>query len=139
MALDIKRHREKIKGAKPEFNLVPFIDVLFTLLIFLVVSTNFSGAEIAEIDGGAGKPNITDTTGDSEYYLLPVSGLEKVIVNGQDMSSLIKRHAIAVQTRVIDEGEINIRPREKSIIITTPPGMSPEQAVRSPDWLKNYS
>ena len=133
MALDIKRHREKIKGAKPEFNLVPFIDVLFTLLIFLVVSTNFSGAEIAEIDGGAGKPNITDTTGDSEYYLLPVSGLEKVIVNGQDMSSLIKRHAIAVQTRVIDEGEINIRPREKSIIITTPPGMSPEQAVRSPD------
>ena len=134
MALDIKRHRNKLKESKPEFNLVPFIDVLFTLLIFLVASSSFNTAGIDDAtDGGTGKPNLTDTSGDSEYYLLPVSGLEKVIVNGQDMSSLIRNHAIAVQTRVIDEGEINIKPREGVITITTPPDMTPEQAVQSPN------
>ena len=134
MTLDIKRHRDKMKGTKPEFNLIPFIDILFTLLIFLVASSSFNAANVDDAtDGGTGKPNITDTLGDSEYYLIPVAGLEKVIVNGQDMSSLVRNHAIAVQTRVIDEGEINIKPKEKVVIITTPSGMSPEQAVRSPN------
>jgi biopolymer transport protein ExbD len=133
MALDIKRHREQINDTKPQFNLVPFIDILFTLLIFLVITSSFSGGGTDGANEGAtGKPNITDTTGNSEYYLLPVAGLEKVIVNGQDMSSLIKDHSIAVQTKVIDEGEINIKPKDRAIIITTPSGMSPEQAVRSP-------
>lgn len=134
MSLDIERHKEKLKDTSPQFNLVPFIDILFTLLIFLVVTSSFSGAGIQDAaDGATGKPNITDTTGNSEYYLIPVAGLEKVIVNGQDMSPpLIKDHAIAVQTKVIDEGEISIKPKERSIIIVTPPGMSPEQAVRSP-------
>jgi len=134
MTLDVKKHREKIKENKPEFNLVPFIDIIFTLLIFLVVTGSFSSAGVGDAtDGGTGKPNVTDTSGNSEYYLLPIAGLEKVIVNGQDMSSLIKNHAIAVQTRVMDEGEINIKPREKTVIITTPPGMTPEQSVRSPE------
>ena len=134
MALDIQKHRNKIKEGKPEFNLVPFIDVLFTLLIFIVASSSFNTAGIDDVtDGGTGKPNLTDTAGDSEYYLLPVAGLEKVIVNGQDMSSLVRNHAIAVQTRVIDEGEINIKPREKTITITTPPNMTPEQAVQPPN------
>lgn len=134
MTLDIKRHREQIKATKPEFNLVPFIDILFTLLIFIVVTSSFSSSGIdSATDGATGKPNITDTSGSSEYYLLPIAGLEKVTVNGQDMSSLIKNHAIAVQTRVLDEGEINIKPKEKAVVIITPPGMTPEQAVRSPD------
>jgi len=135
MALDIKRHREQISKTKPEFNLVPFIDILFTLLIFLVVSSSFNSAGIddATDNGATGKPNLTDTTGTSGYYLLPVAGLEKVIVNGEDMSSLVRNHAIAVQTKVIDEGEINIKPRERVIIITTPPGMTPQEAVRSPN------
>jgi len=134
MALDIKRHREQIMGTKPEFNLVPFIDILFTLLIFIVVTTSFNSAGITDAtDSGTGKPNITDTSGDAEYYLLPVAGLEKVVVNGQDMSSLIKNHAIAVQTRVMDEGDISIKADEKAVIITTPPGMTPEQSVRSPN------
>lgn len=136
MALDIKRHREQIMGTKPEFNLVPFIDILFTLLIFLVVSSSFNsagGGIDGATDSATGKPNITDTSGNSEYYLLPVAGLEKVVVNGQDMSSLIKNHAIAVQTRVMDEGDISIKSQERTVIITTPPGMTPEQSVRSPD------
>jgi len=137
MALDIKKHREKIKENKPEFNLVPFIDIMFTLLIFLVVSSSFSSAGVSDgtdnaTDGATGKPNLTDTSGNSEYYLLPIAGLERVVVNGQDMSSLVKNHAIAVQTRVLDEGEITIKPRERIVTITTPPDMPPEQAVRSP-------
>jgi len=130
MTLDVQKHRAKIKGKKPEFNLVPFIDILFTLLIFLVVASSFNSASVE--DGGSGKPE-SDTSGSSQYYLFPVANLEKVIVNGEDMSHLIKGSSIAVHTDVIDYGEIIIKPKERSIIITAPTGMSPSEAVRSPE------
>ncbi|MDR0900328.1 MAG: biopolymer transporter ExbD [Methanobrevibacter sp.] len=129
MKLDVKRHREKIKGENPQFNLVPFIDILFTILIFLVITSNFNAADM----DATGKPEASDTSGDSEYYLFPVANLEKVTVNGQDMSDLIRSSSIAVHSKVIDEGEIIIKPKDRSIIITTPSGMSPDQAVKSPE------
>lgn len=117
MSLDIERHKEKLKDTSPQFNLVPFIDILFTLLIFLVVTSSFSGAGIQDAtDGATGKPNITDTTGNSEYYLIPVAGLEKVIVNGQDMSPLIKDHAIAVQTKVIVKEKL-VQNQKKDLLL----------------------
>jgi len=73
--------------------------------------------------------------GPSEYYLIPVAGLENVTVNGKDMSSLIKDNAIAVHTQVIDGGEIIIKPKNGMIIITTPQGMSADEAVRSPSTI----
>ena len=130
MTLDIQKHRSKIKGKKPDFNLVPFIDILFTLLIFLVVASSFNSANLA--DGGSGKP-VSDSSGDSKYYLFPVANLQKVVVNGVDMSYLIKDSSIAVHTDVIDQGEIIIKPKERSIIITAPDGMDPSEAVHSPE------
>ncbi len=129
MALDIKTHRKKIKAKNPEFNLVPFIDILFTILIFLVVSSSFNAGNV----DSSGKPDVSDTTGDSEYYLFPVANLEKVTVNGQDMSYLIKDSSIAVHSEVIDNGEINIKPKERSIIIIAPAGMDPSKAVHTPE------
>ena len=130
MALDVNKHRAKIKGKKPEFNLVPFIDILFTLLIFLVVASSFNAANLE--DGSSGKPE-PEILGNSKYYLFPVANLEKVIVNGVDMSHLIKDSSIAVHTNVIDHGEIIIKPKDRSIIITTPDSMIPDEAVRSPE------
>jgi len=130
MTLNVQKHRDKIKGKKPEFNLIPFIDILFTLMIFLIAASSFNPANVE--NGGAGKPE-SDISGTSEYYLFPVANLEKVIVNGQDMSYLIKNSAIAIHANVIDQGEINIKPKERSIIITTPSGMAPSEAVRSPE------
>jgi biopolymer transport protein ExbD len=129
MTLDVKKHREQIKRSSPQFNLVPFIDIIFTLLIFLVVTSSFSAENVAD---DAGKPNST-ASGPSEYYLFPVTGLQKVIVNGEDMSFLIRDSSIAIQTRVIDEGEIIIKPKERSITIKTPPGMDVNQAVQAPE------
>lgn len=128
MKIDINRHREQIKEDSPQFNLVPYIDILFTILIFLVLTSNFNAADM----DATGKPEASDTSGNSEYYLFPVANLEKVIVNGQDMSNLIIDNSIAVHSRVIDEGEIIIKPKDRTITITTPSGMSPEQAVESP-------
>lgn len=134
MALDIKSHKKKISGQKPVINLVPLIDIIFCLLIFLVVTSSFgetSSDETAVSDSsGTGKPNVTDTSGSQEYYLIPVHNLKTVTVNGQDMSHLIKNGGIGVHSRVIDEGEIITK--SGTIIITTPPGMSPEMAVKSP-------
>jgi biopolymer transport protein ExbD len=48
------------------------------------------------------------------------------------MSSDIRNSAIAVHTRVIDEGEIIIKPKDGTITITAPAGMSAEKAVSIP-------
>ena len=57
MAIDVRKHKKKISDNKPNINLVPLIDILFTIMIFLVVTSNFSAdiqtddADVAD-DGG---------------------------------------------------------------------------------------
>ncbi len=105
-------------------------------MIFLVVTSNFSATDAQADDssqaGGTGKPNVTDVSGNAEYYLVPVSNLHKVVVNGQDMSDVISQDAVGVKSNVIDGGQVQIKPGE--VIITTPPGVNPEDAVRSPQF-----
>lgn len=130
MALDVNKYRNKLRDNNPRFNMVPFIDVVFTILIFLMVTSSFGAAD--QTQSASGKPQVTNQTGGpSEYYLIPVAGLKKVTVNGIDMSSYIKNGAIAVHTKVIDEGEIIIRPKNGEIIITTPSGFPVDQAVKA--------
>lgn len=135
MAIDIKSYKKKfLDDEKPNINLVPFIDILFTIMIFLVVTSNFSAvdAPIDATDSGAtGKPNVTDVSGDAEYYIVPVANLHKVTVNGVDRSDAISGGAVGVQAKVMDEGQMSIKPGE--IIITTPGGISPEKAVQRPN------
>lgn len=130
MAIDTNSYRRKLQTRQARVNLVPLIDVIFTILIFLMVTSSFQA--VADTSSSSGKPQISQSSGSSEYYLIPVAGLKKVIVNGVDMSSYIRNSAIAVHTRVIDEGEISIKPKEGAIIITAPAGMSPDKAVSIP-------
>jgi biopolymer transport protein ExbD len=136
MAIDVKKHKKKFLDQKPSINLVPFIDILFTIMIFLVVTSNFSATEVQTDDSdvasdATGKPNVTDVSGDQEYYVVPVANLHKVTVNGQDRSDAIAGSAVGVQARVIDEGQVIIKPGE--IVIETPPGISVDQAVQRPE------
>ena len=136
MAIDVRKHKKKFLDQKPSINLVPFIDILFTIMIFLVVTSNFSATDVQadtadDIDQGSGKPNVTDVSGDQEYYVVPVANLHKVTVDGQDRSDAIAGSAVGVQARVIDEGQVIIKPGE--IVIETPPGISVEQAVQRPE------
>jgi len=128
LAIDTRAYRNKLRSKQARVNLVPLIDVIFTILIFLMVTSSFQAVS----DTSSGKPDVSQTSGTSEYYLIPVAGLHNVTVNGVDMSSYIRNSAIAVHTQVIDQGEIIIRPKDGLIIITTPPGMSPEKAVSIP-------
>jgi biopolymer transport protein ExbD len=134
MTIDIKSYKKRfLEDQKPNINLVPFIDILFTIMIFLVVTSNFSAvdAPIDATDSGAtGKPNVTDVSGNAEYYVVPVANLHKVTVNGQDRSDAISGSAVGVLAKVMDEGQISIKPGE--IIITTPDGITPEDAVQRP-------
>lgn len=127
MAIDVKKYKKKVSNQKPNFNLVPFIDILFTIMIFIVVTSNFSAADVSDTGDGTGKPNVTDTSGAAEYYVMPVQNLHTVTVDGQDMSYLISNDAVGVHARVIDEGEVVIRPGE--IDITTPSGFNAADAV----------
>ena len=136
MAIDIGKHKKKVSDSKPNINLVPFIDILFTIMIFLVVTSNFSATDVQTddsdvVDDASGKPNVTDVSGDAEYYVMPVANLHKVTVNGQDRSDAIAGSAVGVQARVIDEGQVIIKPGE--VMITTPPGVPPEKAVQRPE------
>jgi biopolymer transport protein ExbD len=106
-------------------------------MIFLVVTSNFSATDVQadtaddQIEDAGGKPNVTDVSGDQEYYVMPVANLHKVTVNGQDYSDAIAGSAVGVQANVIDEGQVTIKPGE--IVITTPPGVPPEKAVQRPE------
>ena len=136
MAIDVGKHKKKVSDNKPNINLVPFIDILFTILIFFVVTSNFSATDVQTddadvVEDASGKPNVTDVSGDAEYYVMPVANLHKVTVNGQDRSDAIAGSAVGVQARVIDEGQVVIKPGE--IVITTPPGVSPDMAVQRPE------
>ena len=135
MAIDIKSYKKRfLDDEKPNINLVPFIDILFTIMIFLVVTSNFSDVDMpsdATDSGATGKPNVTDVSGDAEYYIVPVANLHKVTVNGVDRSDAIAGGAVGVQAKVMDEGQMSIKPGE--IIITTPNGISPEKAVQRPN------
>ena len=136
MAIDVRKHKKKFLDQKPSINLVPFIDILFTIMIFLVVTSNFSATDVQadtadDVDQGSGKPNVTDVSGDQEYYVVPVANLHKVTVDGQDRSDAIAGSAVGVQARVIDEGQVIIKPGE--IVIETPPGISVDQAVQRPE------
>lgn len=130
MAMDVNKYRNKLRDSNPRFNMVPFIDVVFTILIFLMVTSSFQAAD--QTLSVSGKPQVDQqSSGPSEYYLIPVAGLKKVTVNGIDMSAYIRNSAIAVHTTVIDEGEMVIRPKNGEIIITTPPGFPVDRAVRA--------
>ena len=136
MSIDVRGYKKKVLNQKPSINLVPFIDILFTIMIFLVVTSNFSATDVQadtadDIEDAGGKPNVTDVSGDQEYYIMPVANLHKVTVNGQDRSDAIAGSAVGVQANVIDEGQVTIKPGE--IVITTPPGVSPEKAVQRPE------
>ena len=136
MAIDVRKHKKKVLDQKPSINLVPFIDILFTILIFLVVTSNFSAdvqtdATDDVTQNASGKPNVTDVSGDQEYYVVPVAGLHKVVVNGKDRSDAIAGSAVGVQAKVMDQGEIKIKPG--LVEITTPPGVPPEVAVQRPE------
>ena len=41
-----KKKRKKFLNQQPSINLVPFIDILFTIMIFLVVTSNFSATDV---------------------------------------------------------------------------------------------
>ncbi len=136
MAIDVRNYKKKVLDQKPSINLVPFIDILFTIMIFLVVTSNFSATDVqtddaSVTDDSTGKPNVTDVSGDAEYYVVPVANLQKVTVNGQDRSDAILGSAVGVQAKVIDEGQVIIKPGE--IEITTPAGVSVDKAVQRPE------
>ena len=136
MAIDVRKHKKKFLNQKPSINLVPFIDILFTIMIFLVVTSNFSATDFQadaadDVEDGGGKPNVTDVSGDQEYYVVPVANLHKVTVNGQDRSDAISGNSVGVQANVIDQGQVIIKPGE--IVIETPPGVSVQDAVQLPE------
>lgn len=136
MAIDVRKHKKKVLDQKPSINLVPFIDILFTIMIFLVVTSNFSATDVQTddstvADDASGKPEVTDVSGDQEYYIVPVANLHKVTVDGQDRSDAIAGGAVGVHAKVIDEGQVIIKPGE--IVIESPAGISVDQAVQHPE------
>jgi biopolymer transport protein ExbD len=62
---------------------------------------------------------------------MPLNGLHKVTVNGVDKSEYIRNGAIAVHTRVMDEGQIIMDSASGSITIKSPAELE-DVAVRAP-------
>lgn len=132
MAIDTKRFKDKLGHQTPNINLVPLLDVIFTIMIFLLVLLSQHPMETpAEYSQEQVSAKPTSSTGDSEYYLLPLNGLKKVTVNGVDHSKDIRGGSIAVHTRVMDEGQIMMDSSSGTITITSPPDLV-DVAVKPP-------
>ena len=132
MTIDTKRFKDKIEQRSPNINLVPLLDVIFTIMIFLLVMLSqhpTNDVQNYTQDQISAKP--TSQSGTSEYYLLPLNGLHKVTVNGVDRSDMIRNGAVAVHTRVMDEGQIVIDSSSGSITIKSPEDIA-DIAVKAP-------
>lgn len=132
MTIDTKRFKDKIEQRSPNINLVPLLDVIFTIMIFLLVMLSqhpTNDIQNYTQDQISAKP--TSQSGTSEYYLLPLNGLHKVTVNGVDRSDMIRNGAVAVHTRVMDEGQIVIDSSSGSITIKSPDDIA-DIAVKAP-------
>ena len=131
MPIDTKHFKDKIQQNTPTINLVPLLDVIFTVMIFLLVMLSQHPTDMQGIvqDDVSGKP--VSNTGDSEYYLLPLEGLHSVTVNGIDKSSYIREGGIAVHTEVMDQGTITMDSASGTVVITAPDELV-EKAVRAP-------
>ena len=133
MAIDTQRVKNKVEHQTPNINLVPLLDVIFTIMIFLLVMLSQHPVDTLPEDYSpdqiSAKP--TTSTGDSEYYLLPLNGLRKVTVNGEDHSSDIRHGSIAVHTRVMDEGQIMMDSSTGTITINAPDDLV-DVAVKPP-------
>ena len=118
MTIDVKSYKEKVLNRKPAINLVPLIDILFTIMIFFGLRTSLLGGIIV----------IT-------LLIIPifVRSMDEVArqLPKELLDATYSLGATRLEANVIDEGQIQIKPGE--IIITTPAGVSPEEAVRSPN------
>lgn len=132
MSIDTKRFKDRIEQQTPKINIVPLLDVIFTIMIFLLVVLSQSPTDHPDSytqDQVSAKP--TSSSGTSQYYLLPLNGLTKVTVNGVDYSSDIRGGAIAVHTRVMDEGQIVMDASTGTITIQAPSDLA-NIAVKAP-------
>ncbi|MBQ6220414.1 MAG: biopolymer transporter ExbD [Methanosphaera sp.] len=133
MSIDTKRYKDKVAHQTPNINLVPLLDVIFTIMIFLLVVLSQHPLDQAPENYTQEQISSKPTTGmgDSEYYLLPLNGLKKVTVNGIDHSNDIRKGAIAVHTRVMDEGQIMMDSSTGTITIQSPEDLV-DVAVKAP-------
>ncbi len=132
MAIDTKRYKNKLQQSMPNINIVPLLDVIFTIMIFLLVMLSQQPTNTVDHyspDQISAKP--VSSSGTSEYYLIPLSGLHKVTVNDVDKSEYIRDSSIAVHTRVMDEGQILIDSSSGTITIESPKDIE-DKAVRAP-------
>ena len=117
MSIDTKRFKDKLNEKSPGINIVPLLDVIFTIMIFLLVMLSQTSMDVPDHysqDQVSAKP--TSSSGTSEYYLIPLNNLQHVTVNGVDYSKYIRGDSIAVHTRVMDEGKIVEKGTHESLL-----------------------
>lgn len=132
MSIDTKRFKDKLNEKSPGINIVPLLDVIFTIMIFLLVMLSQTSMDVPDHysqDQVSAKP--TSSSGTSEYYLIPLNNLQHVTVNGVDYSKYIRGDSIAVHTRVMDEGKIEMDSSTGTINIQAPSDLV-DKAVKAP-------
>ncbi len=133
MSIDTKRFKDKLNEKSPGINIVPLLDVIFTIMIFLLVMLSQTSMDVPDHysqDQVSAKPT-SSSSGTSEYYLIPLNNLQHVTVNGVDYSKYIRGDSIAVHTRVMDEGKIEMDSSTGTINIQAPPDLV-DKAVKAP-------
>ena len=115
-----KRHNSGAQASPPEINLIPFIDVLLVILIFLMISTTFTRYQELSItlpnaEGAASKSKPKDIS-------IAISSDGRVAVDG-------KRVAMDQLTQALSTSHKNTGSDNGPIVIIAADGKAPHQAV----------
>ncbi len=132
MSIDTEIFKDRLEQDSPNINIIPLLDAIFIIMIFLLVMLSQNPVNTPDQYSDyqiSAKP--TAQSGESEYYLLPLNGLQKVTVNGVDYSQDIRSGSIAVHTRVMDEGQIYMDSSTGTITIQAPEDLA-DVAVKPP-------
>lgn len=105
----------------PEINLIPLIDVLLVLIIFLVLTTTFSQVSGLEIDLPTGETAPSDAT--PNEILLAVSAAGDVLVNRQPVGGRNVEEIAAALARAIPAG------RDAPVVVINADAKAAHQSV----------
>ena len=100
-------HRARRRTAEVEVNLTPLIDVVFLLLIFFMISTQFKAA--AELDLDLPTSSAAQSTGDTQSVLVTVTKTGQYAVDQVRLPTSTEASLTAALQRSADIGTKGVR------------------------------
>ncbi len=124
--MNFRRQSKFAKADEPEINLIPFIDVLLVILIFLMLSTTYSKFTELQV-----KLPVADTDAQRDYpkeLIVSVSSDGRFVVN---KAAVEGRSVESIAQALVDSNKAAGRPAKDTVVIISADASAAHQHVIS--------